>query len=336
MNSEAKVALITGISGQDGSYLAEFLLAKGYKVHGLVRSFQPENSDNVPPNLFHLRESPGLALHYGDVTDNQMLSKYVRETQPDEIYHLAAQSSTPRSFENVWGTFRANTESTLSLLTIIKEVRPNARFYFAASSELFGDAVESPQNEKTPFNPSSPYGISKIAGYYLTKLYREKHSLFACSGICFSHESPRRADIFVTKKITSTVALIKYGLANELRLGNLETKRDWGFSGDFVEAIWGMLQQDKPDDYVIGTEEKQRIQEFVERAFAYAGHDWEKYVVTDPALFRPAEANPWLADISKAKRVLGWKPKTSFADLIAMMMEWDLDRVRREAEKGKS
>lgn len=334
MNNDKKIAIITGVTGQDGSYLAELLLANGYEVHGLVRSFQLGNPDKALSNILHLRENPLFRIHSGDVTDNQMLTKFVREVQPDEIYHLAAQSNTPKSFENAWDTFQTNTQSTLSLLSIIKEVRPVARFYFAASSELFGDAVESPQNEKTPFNPNSPYGISKIAGFYLTKLYRKKHSLFACSGICFSHESPRRADIFVTKKITSTVARIKYGLANELRLGNLETKRDWGFSGDFVEAIWGMLQQDQPDDYVIGTGENHSIKEFVERAFAYVGLDWEKYVVTDPAFFRPAETNPWLADISKAKRVLGWKPKTSFDDLIAMMMESDIDCVKREKEKS--
>lgn len=336
MNNEKKVAVITGITGQDGSYLAEFLLAKEYEVHGLVRPSQLGNSDKALSNILHLREDPLFTIHYGDVTDNQMLSTYVRDVQPDEIYHLAAQSNTPKSFECAWDTFQTNTQSTLSLLSIIKEVRPGARFYFAASSELFGDAVESPQNEKTPFNPNSPYGISKIAGYYLTKLYREKHSLFACSGICFSHESPRRSDIFVTRKITSTVARIKYGLANELRLGNLETKRDWGFSGDFIEAIWGMLQQDQPDDYVIGTEENHSIKEFVERAFTYAGLDWEKYVVADPAFFRPAEKNPWLADASKAKRVLGWKPKTTFDELVAMMMERDLDCVKRETEKGNS
>lgn len=336
MNRINKVALITGVTGQDGSYLSELLLEKGYEVHGIVRPFQPEDTDKALSNILHLLGVPQFKIHSCDVTGSQMLSNFVREIRPDEIYHLAAQSNTPKSFEDEWGTFQTNTQSTLSLLATIKEASPNSRFYFAASSELFGDAVESPQNEKTPFNPNSPYGISKIAGFYLTKLYREKYSVFACSGICFSHESPRRGNIFVTRKITSTVARIKCGMASELRLGNLETRRDWGFSGDFVHAIWGMLQQDEPDDYVVGTGENHTIKEFVERAFSYVSLDWKKYVVTDPKFFRPAEKNAWLADTSKAQRILGWKPKVSFDELVAMMMDNDLAIAHQEmdAQRG--
>lgn len=337
MNStNNKVALITGVTGQDGSYLSELLLEKGYMVHGVVRPFQPENMDHALSNILHLLNIPQFKVHCCDVTDSKTLSNYVREILPHEIYHLAAQSNTPKSFLDEWGTFETNTQSTLSLLATIKEVSPNTRFYFAASSELFGDAVESPQNERTPFNPNSPYGISKIAGFYLTKLYREKYKLFACSGICFSHESPRRGEIFVTRKITSTVARIKHGMAKELRLGNIETKRDWGFSGDFVRAIWGMLQQVEPGDYVVGSGENHSIREFVEQAFAYVNLDWAKYVVLDPKYYRPAETIAWLADASKAQHVLGWRPKISFDELVAMMMENDLAIVQREidAQRG--
>ncbi|MDP3091297.1 MAG: GDP-mannose 4,6-dehydratase [Nitrospira sp.] len=333
MNTEKKVAVITGVNGQDGSYLAELLLGKGYAVHGLLRPPSIGESGNSFSNIGHLLLSPQLTLHHVDITDENSLKKVVYAIEPSEIYHLAAQSHTPKSFENPWGTFQANTHSTLSLLSVIKDVMPRVRFYFAASSELFGDAVESPQSEVTPFNPNSPYGISKIAGYYLTKLYRRKYSIFACSGICFSHESPRRANIFVTRKITLTAARIKYGLAEKLVLGNLETKRDWGYSGDFVEAIWAMLQQDLPDDYVIGTQENHTIQEFVERAFAYAGLDWKRYVVVDPQLYRPAEATPWLADTTKARRHLGWKPKTSFSELVTMMMDSDLAIAQGERDR---
>jgi GDPmannose 4,6-dehydratase len=335
MNNARKVALITGVTGQDGSYLAELLLQKGYEVHGFVRPYESSNRTSALASIAHLLEEPHLHLHNCDVIDSQGLTDYFRNILPDEIYHLAAQSNTPKSFVDEWGTFQTNTHSTLSLLSIIREVKPHARFYFAASSELFGDAVESPQNEQTPFNPNSPYGISKIAGFYLTKLYREKHSLFACSGICFSHESPRRPDIFVTRKITSTVARIKFGLASELRLGNLETKRDWGFSGDFVHAIWAMLQQDKPDDYVIGTGENHSIREFVVKAFAYAGLDWEKYVVSDPVYYRPAERNSWLADTSKAKSTLKWSPKVSFNSLVEMMMENDIQLMQQQIAQSK-
>lgn len=331
--SNEKIAVITGVSGQDGSYLAELLLEKGYNVYGLVRSARVDGGALSLPNLRHLLDNPRLRILGVDVTDEKMMREVLCKIGPDEIYHLAAQSHTPRSFESAWNTFDTNTHSTLTILTVIKEVMPNTKFYFAASSELFGDAVESPQNENTRFNPSSPYGISKVAGFYLTKLYREKYSLFACSGICFSHESPRRENIFVTRKITSAAARIKYGLADKLILGNIETRRDWGYAGDFVEAIWRMLQQPQSDDYVIGTQENHTIKEFVERAFAHVGLDWKKYVTVDPQLHRPAEINPWLADASKARRVLAWKPTIGFSDLVAMMMEKDIECAKLEVSR---
>lgn len=329
MATPKRVALITGITGQDGSYLAELLLAKGYKVHGVIRpqgdipyGYAFENIENIKGHL-------ELVLHECDIVVESRLADLFKEVLPDEVYHLAAQSNTVRSFNNEWATFETNTKSTVALLSMIRDFKPEARFYFAASSELFGDAIESPQNELTPFNPNSPYGISKVAGFYMTKLYREKHSLFACSGICFSHESPRRTEIFVTRKITSTVAKIKYGLAKELRLGNLETRRDWGFSGDFVTAIWSMLQQTKPSDYVIGTGENHTIREFVEKAFEYVDLDWQDYVVSDPTFYRPSEKSHWLADISKANTDLNWRPNISFKELVEMMMAKDLERVQK-------
>ncbi|ALA59893.1 GDP-mannose 4,6-dehydratase [Nitrospira moscoviensis] len=337
MNNRNKIAVITGVNGQDGSYLAEFLLAKGYEIHGFVRPIsQKQATSNEFINIRHLVGLPQLTVHHVDVADEKSLKKTICEIGPSEIYHLAAQSHTPKSFEDSWGTFQTNTQSTLAILSLIKDRMPSAKFYFAASSELFGDAVESPQNEHTPFNPISPYGISKVAGFYLTKLYRKKYSIFACSGICFSHESPRRGEIFVTRKITSTAARIKYGLAEKVFLGNLETRRDWGYSGDFVEAIWAMLQHRSPDDYVIGTEENHTIQEFVERVFDYLGLDWKRHVVVDPSLYRPAETNPWLADATKARRILGWSPKTSFKELIKMMIENDLEVVRRELVRDQN
>jgi GDPmannose 4,6-dehydratase len=324
-----RVALITGILGQDGSYLAELLLAKGYTVHGLVR---PQKEIVYPlryENIEDIKSHPQLILHECNIVDVGRITELFKTTLPDEIYHLAAQSNTVRSFSKEWETFETNTQSTATLLSLIREYKSDARFYLAASSELFGDAIESPQNELTSFNPNSPYGISKVASFYMTKLYREKHSLFACSGICFSHESPRRSDIFVTRKITSTVAKIKYGLASELRLGNLETRRDWGFSGDFVNAIWLMLQQTRPDDYVIGTGENHTILEFIEKAFDFVKLDWQDYVISDPAFYRPSEANPWLADLSKANRELNWHPRVSFSNLVEMMMLKDLERVQK-------
>lgn len=329
MAATKRVALITGITGQDGSYLAELLLTKGYKVHGVIRPQGGILNEYAFENIENIKNHLELVLHECNLVDTSRLTDLFKEVLPDEVYHLAAQSNTVRSFNNEWATFETNTKSTVALLSMIRDYKPEARFYFAASSELFGDAIESPQNEQTPFNPNSPYGISKVAGFYMTKLYREKHSLFACSGICFSHESPRRTEIFVTRKITSTVAKIKYGLAKELRLGNLETRRDWGFSGDFVTAIWSMLQQSKPSDYVIGTGENHTIREFVEKAFEYVNLDWRDYVVSDPTFYRPSEKSHWLADISKANRDLNWRPNVAFKELVEMMMAKDVERVQK-------
>ena len=324
-----KVALITGITGQDGSYLAEHLLLKGYWVHGVVRDKSQISEKSILENIENIQNHSNLKLHECSIVDEGSITELFNMVTPDEVYHLAAQSNTVRSFSNEWDTFETNTKSTVLLLSIILKFKPNTKFYFAASSELFGDAIESPQNEFTPFRPNSPYGISKLAGFYMTQLYREKYSLFVCSGLCFSHESPRRSEIFVTRKITSTVAKIKYGIEKELRLGNLETKRDWGYSGDFVRAIWSMLQQSKPADYVIGTGKNHTVLEFVEKAFKYVDLDWREYVVSDSTYFRPSEKNHWLADISKAKKDLNWQPEVSFEDLLEMMMEKDIERVQR-------
>lgn len=324
-----KVALITGITGQDGSYLAELLLLKGYWVHGVVRDKSQISEKSILENIENIQNHSNLKLHECSIVDEGSITELFNMVTPDEVYHLAAQSNTVRSFSNEWDTFETNTKSTVLLLSIILKFKPNTKFYFAASSELFGDAIESPQNEFTPFRPNSPYGISKLAGFYMTQLYREKYSLFVCSGLCFSHESPRRSEIFVTRKITSTVAKIKYGIEKELRLGNLETKRDWGYSGDFVRAIWSMLQQSKPADYVIGTGKNHTVLEFVEKAFKYVDLDWREYVVSDSTYFRPSEKNHWLADISKAKKDLNWQPEVSFEDLLEMMMEKDIERVQR-------
>jgi GDPmannose 4,6-dehydratase len=329
MDLPKKVALITGITGQDGSYMAELLLAKGYKVRGVVRPQINSTRNNNFENIEDIKNHLNLTLHECDILNIKTMSDLFQSAAPDEIYHFAAQSNTTRSFENEWETFEANTKSTVVLLSLIRDYKPEARFYLAASSELFGDAIESPQNEITPFNPNSPYGISKIASFYMTKLYREKYSLFACSGMCFSHESPRRKEIFVTRKITSTVAKIKFGLEKELRVGNLDTRRDWGFSGDFVIAMWSMLQQSKPADYVIGTGENHTILEFIQKAFKYVNLNWQDYVVYNPDHYRPSEKNQWLADISKAKKELSWQPRISFDELIEMMMQKDIERVQK-------
>lgn len=328
MNSTKKIALITGITGQDGSYMAELLLDKGYKIHGIVRPSKDKTNIINLENISNIRDHLNITLHECDLFDLVEMTNLFISILPDEIYHFAAQSNSVKSFENEWETIEINTKSTVLLLALVRDFKPTTRFFLAASSELFGDAVESPQNELTPFNPKSPYGISKVASFYMTKLYREKYGLFACSGICFNHESPRRAEIFVTRKITSTVAKIKYGLTKELRIGNLETRRDWGFSGDFVVAIWSMLQQSKPADYVIGTGENHTILELIEKAFKYVDLDWKDYVVIDSAYYRPSEKNHWLADISKAKKELKWKPRVSFDELVEMMMEKDIERIK--------
>lgn len=334
-----KKALITGITGQDGSYLAELLLGKGYEVHGIVRRVAFENQDERFSRIKHFLDK--ITLHYGDVTDYPTVWQVIARVRPDECYHLAAQSQVGISFRDQFGAFNTNTNSTHYLLSALKELKPDCRFYFAGTSEMFGNTIETPQKETTPFNPASPYGVSKLAAYHLTRMYRDAYGMFAVSGILFNHESPRRGFEFVTRKITSTVAKIKKGQEKELRLGNLSAKRDWGFAGDYVEAMWMMLQQDKPEDYVVGTGIDHTVRDFVDKAFIAAGINlkWEgegvnergvdketgkTLVVVDEKLFRPLDVNVLRADATKAKERLGWRPKTTFDDLVKMMVEADL------------
>lgn len=317
-----KRALITGITGQDGSYLAELLLSKGYEVHSIVRRVALEDPAHRLWRIKHILDR--ITLHAASMESYASIFNVVEKVRPDECYHLAAQSFVSYSFEDAFSTLNTNINGTLFLLSAIEEKAPECRFYFAASSEMFGKAKETPQNEDTPFHPRSPYGISKVAGFDLARNYRESYGLFACNGILFNHESPRRGFEFVTRKITSTVAKIKLGLENELRLGNLEAKRDWGFSGDYVKAMWLMLQQDEPDDYVIATNETHSVKEFVELAFSYAGLDWKDHVVIDERFFRPAEVHLLVGDYSKGEKKLGWKPTVKFEELVKMMVEADL------------
>ncbi len=318
-----KKALITGITGQDGSYLAELLLSKGYEVYGLVRRSSLENYERIE----HIREK--IKFVSGDLNDQTSLDEAIRKIQPDEVYNLAAQSFVPTSWEQPILTAEITGLGVLKLLEAIRKYKPDARFYQASSSEMFGKVKEVPQKETTPFHPRSPYGVSKVFGHYITVNYRESYNIFACSGICFNHESPRRGLEFVTRKISDGVARIKLGLANELHLGNLEAKRDWGFAKDYVEAMWLMLQQDKPDDYVIATGETHSVKEFVELAFSYVGLDWKKYVVVDQKLYRPAEVDLLVGDSTKARQKLGWKPKVTFKELVEMMVKHDIERLKK-------
>jgi len=320
-----KKALITGIDGQDGSYLAEFLLEKGYKVHGIVRRVALEDTEH---HLWRLKHILGrIVIHPGSLESYASIFKVVEKVKPDEFYHLAAQSFVSYSFEDEFSTIDTNINGTLFVLSAIKEGAPKCKFYFAASSEMFGLAKESPQNENTPFHPRSPYGISKVAGFYLTQNYREAYNLFACNGICFNHESPRRGFEFVSRKITNAVAKIKLGLEKELTLGNLQAKRDWGYAGDYVKAMWLMLQQDRPEDYVIATGKTHSVKEFIKLAFAYAGLNWKKYIIQDKEFYRPAEINVLRGDFSKARKKLKWKPTVNFEQLVKMMVEADLKRL---------
>ncbi|MDD5431394.1 MAG: GDP-mannose 4,6-dehydratase [Candidatus Omnitrophica bacterium] len=321
-----KKAFITGIDGQDGSYLAEFLLKKDYKVYGMVRRVALEDPEHQLGRLKHILNR--IKLYPASLESYASIFSVIDKIKPDECYHLAAQSFVSYSFEDEFSTINTNISGTHYVLSAIKERVPKCKFYFAASSEMFGKVREVPQNENTPFHPRSPYGISKVAGFDLTRNYREAYGLFACNGILFNHESPRRGFEFVTRKITNRVAEIKLGLAKELRLGNLEAKRDWGFSGDYVEAMWMMLQQAKPDDYVIATGETHSVKEFAEMAFRFVGLDWKKYVVADKTFYRPAEVNLLIGDYSKAKKILKWKPKVKFNELVKMMVEEDLKRLR--------
>lgn len=316
-------ALITGITGQDGSYLAEFLLSKGYEVHGIIRRVALEDPEHRLRRIQHILDK--LNLHTASLESYASLFRVIVDLKPDECYHLAAQSFVSYSFEDEFSTINTNINGTHYVLSAIKENVPKCRFYFAASSEMFGNAEETPQNEDTRFHPRSPYGISKVAGFHLTRNYREAYDIFACSGILFNHESPRRGYEFVTRKITSVAAKIKRGLAAELRLGNLAAKRDWGYAGDYVSAMWLMLQQDAPDDYVIATGIAHSVKDYVSICFDYVNLDYEDYVVIDENLYRPAEVNILQGDYTKAERKLGWKPNVGFEELVEMMVKADLD-----------
>jgi GDPmannose 4,6-dehydratase len=323
-----KKALITGITGQDGSYLSEFLLEKGYEVHGIVRRVAIEDPEHRLWRIRHIL--PKLVLHAGSLESYASIFKIIEAVKPDECYHLAAQSFVSYSFEDEFSTINTNINGTHFVLSAIKEQAPDCKFYFAGSSEMFGHAKESPQNENTPFHPRSPYGISKVAGFDLTRNYREAYNLFACSGIFFNHESPRRGYEFVTRKISNAVAEIKLGISKELKLGNLGAKRDWGFAGDYVKAMWLILQQDKPDDYVIATGETHSVQEFAEEAFRFVGLDWQDYLRVDEIFYRPAEVYLLKGDYSKGKRILGWEPKVKFTELVQMMVDADLKASKQQ------
>jgi GDPmannose 4,6-dehydratase len=314
-------ALITGITGQDGSYLAELLLDKGYQVYGLVRRSSTETGERIT----HLHDL--VHIVHGDLLDQSSLLEALEESQPDEVYNLAAQSFVPTSWNQPVLTGEFTALGVTRLLEAVRSFNPKIRFYQASSSEMFGKVQESPQNELTPFYPRSPYGVAKAYGHWITVNYRESYDLFACSGILFNHESPRRGLEFVTRKISNGVARIKRGLATELRLGNLDAQRDWGFAGDYVRAMWLMLQQQEPGNYVVGMGETHTVREFVEQAFACVDLDRHKYVVVDPCLFRPAEVDHLCADPGKARLVLGWEPAVSFPELVRMMVEADLERL---------
>jgi GDPmannose 4,6-dehydratase len=319
-----KRAIITGITGQDGSYLAEWLLEQGYEVHGVVRRSSTENFERIG----HLEGR--VRLHQADLLDQLSLIEVLREVKPLEVYNLAAMSFVPTSWKQPVLTGEFTAVGVTRVLEAIRLLDPKGiRFYQASSSEMYGKVREVPQTETTPFYPRSPYGVAKAYGHHITVNYRESYSMFACSGILFNHESPRRGREFVTRKVTDGVARIKLGLATELRLGNLEAKRDWGFAGDYVRAMWLMLQQDAPDDFVVATGETHSVRELVETAFGCAGLDWKKHVVQDATLQRPAEVDLLVGDPSKAKRVLGWSPSVDFAGLVRMMVEADLRRLER-------
>ena len=318
-------ALITGITGQDGSYLAEFLLAKGYEVHGLVRRLSSENHNR----LHAIRDR--ISLHTGDLLDQRSLVDAMRACEPDEVYNLAAMSFVAASWNQPTLTAEFTGVGVIRMLEAIREACPEARFYQASSSEIFGKVRETPQTEMTPLYPRSPYGVAKVYGHFITVNYRESYGLHACSGILFNHESPRRGLEFVTRKVTHTAAAIKLGLASELRLGNLDARRDWGYAPDYVEAMWMMLQQDEPDDFVIGTGKDHSVNDLVDIAFDQVGLDPAAYVRQDPAFMRPAEVDLLIADPTKARERLGWAPKTSFDELVRLMVDADIDRLRAGA-----
>jgi GDPmannose 4,6-dehydratase len=317
-----KKALITGITGQDGSYLAEFLLEKGYEVHGIVRRVAFEDPVHRMWRVRHIMDC--ITIHSASLENYASIFNVVESIKPDECYHLAAQSYVSYSFEDEFSTLQTNINGTHYVLSALKLKAPNCRFYFAGSSEMFGKVKNVPQNENTPFHPRSPYGISKVAGFELTRNYREAYGIFALTGILFNHESPRRGHEFVTRKITTHAAKIKLGLINKLELGNLEAKRDWGHAKDYVEAMWLMLQQDEPDDYVIATGSCHSVRDFLKVSFESLDLDYNNYIKIDEKLYRPAEVNILLGDVSKAKKILGWEPKVTFGELVKEMVESDL------------
>ncbi|HEX5962391.1 MAG TPA: GDP-mannose 4,6-dehydratase [Gemmatimonadales bacterium] len=314
-------ALITGVTGQDGSYLAELLLSKGYEVVGVVRRTSHHSYERIE----HLLER--IEVVAADLLDQHSLTVVLQDTRPDEVYNLAAQSYVPTSWTQPVLTGEFTALGVTRILEAIRLVHPTAKFYQASSSEMFGRVTETPQRETTSFYPRSPYGVAKVYGHWITVNYRESYDLYAVSGILFNHESPRRGIEFVTRKVTDGVARIKLGMAREIRLGNLEARRDWGFAGDYVDAMWRMLQQSSPQDYVIGTGQAHSVRELVEAAFSHVGLDWQEHVVTDPRFMRPAEVDVLLADPSKARKELGWTPKVEFRQLIAMMVDADLERL---------
>jgi GDPmannose 4,6-dehydratase len=315
-------ALITGITGQDGSYLAEHLLAKGYEVIGVVRRTSHHSYERIE----HL--IPRVRIVAADLLDQHSLTMVIQEAQPDEVYNLAAQSFVPTSFTQPVLTGEFTALGVTRILEAVRLVCPRARFYQASSSEMFGKVQETPQRETTPFYPRSPYGVAKLYGHWITVNYRESYGLYAVSGILFNHESPRRGIEFVTRKVTDAAARIKLGLATELRMGNLDAKRDWGFAGDYVDAMWRMLQQDAPQDYVIGSGETHSVQDLVEVAFAHVGLDWRKYVAVDTKFYRPAEVDLLIADPTRARTDLGWQPTVTFESLVKMMVDADVGRLR--------
>ncbi|MGQ0810070.1 MAG: GDP-mannose 4,6-dehydratase [Nitrospiraceae bacterium] len=326
-----KKALITGITGQDGSYLAELLLGKGYEVHGIIRRASTFNTGRID----HLYQDPHingihLFLHYGDIADSTNLIKLLYRIQPNEIYHLAAQSHVRVSFDIPEYTGDVTGLATIRILEAIRETGLQAKFYQASSSEMFGKVQEVPQKETTPFYPRSPYGAAKVYAYWMTVNYRESYGMFACNGILFNHESPRRGETFVTRKITRAVARIKAGLQKKLYLGNLDAKRDWGYAKEYVEAMWLMLQQELADDYVIATGETHSVSEFLEEAFAYVRMNWRNHVEIDSKYYRPAEVDLLIGDPGKAKRKLGWEPKTTFKDLVHLMIDADIAELKHK------
>jgi len=322
--------LITGITGQDGSYLAELLLKKGYQVWGIIRRSSSFHTGRIDHLYKDPHEHPSLRLVYGDLTDGANLSTIMNEIQPDEVYNLGAQSHVRVSFNMPIYTVNTDALGTLRLLEAVRSMEKPAKFYQASSSEMYGNVVETPQTEKTPFYPRSPYGCAKVYSFWQTVNYREAYGLFACNGILFNHESPRRGETFVTRKITRAATRIKLGLQDKLYLGNLDAKRDWGFAGDYVESMWLMLQQDKPDDYVIATGETHSVREFLDEVFGYLDLDWRKYVEIDPRYLRPTEVDCLQGDASKAKRILKWEPKVKFKEIARMMTDADMKLAEDE------